>query len=391
MSRTILHLDMDAFFAAVEQLDHPQYRGKPVIVGADPKGGRGRGVVATASYEARKYGVHSALPISQAFKRCPHGIYVRGRYKRYAEISQQVIQILEQFSPVIQKISIDEAFLDLSDSLKLFGGAEVIAREIKNRIRKELKLTASVGIAANKFIAKIASDLQKPDGFVLVEPGCEQAFLHDLPISKLWGVGKKTEQALMKKGINTIGQIAALSEVELNRKFGKWGNALWRLSQGIDERPVVTSSMQKSISQETTFEEDTDDEERIERTLYRLAESLSRLMRQHSLKGRTITLKVRLEDFSTFSRSRTLSDFVDSTLILRGVAIDLYQKVNKKGLKVRLLGIGVSQLSSVAGEQLGLFGQEASLDHRVTRLLDELKDKYGEHVVSRAALKDKER
>lgn len=389
MKRTILHLDMDAFFAAVEQLDYPQYRGKPVIVGADPKGGRGRGVVATASYEARKYGVHSALPISQAFKRCPHGIYVRGRYKRYAEISKQVIQILEQFSPVIQKISIDEAFLDLSDSLKLFGGAEQIGREIKRRIREQLKLTASVGMASNKFIAKIASDLEKPDGFVLVEAGGERSFLRDLPISKLWGVGKKTELVLKKMGINTIGQLAALPEIELNRKFGKWGNALWRLSQGIDERPVVMGSLQKSISQETTFEDDTDDEERIERTLYELAESLSRLMRQHGLKGRTITLKVRLEDFSTFSRSRTLSDFVDSTLILKGVAIELYRAVSKKKMKVRLLGIGVSQLSSVAGEQLGLFDQEASLDHRVTRLLDELKDKYGEHSVSRAALTEK--
>jgi len=391
MNRTILHLDMDAFFAAVEQLDHPEYRGKPVIVGADPKGGRGRGVVATASYEARKYGVHSALPISQAFKRCPHGIYVRGRYKRYAEISKQVIQILEQFSPVIEKISIDEAFLDISNSLKLFGGAEPIGREIKRRIREQLKLTASVGIAANKFIAKIASDLEKPNGLVLVEAGTEQSFLHDLPISKLWGVGQKTEMALKKMGINTIGQLAALPEIELNRKFGKWGNALWRLSQGIDDRPVVTSSMQKSISQETTFEEDTDDEERIERTLYQLSESLSRLMRQHGLKGRTVTLKLRLEDFSTYSRSRTLSDFVDSTLILKGIAIDLYRKLQKDGMKIRLLGIGVSQLSSVAGEQLGLFDQEASLDHRVTRLLDELKDKYGESSVSRAALTDKKR
>jgi nucleotidyltransferase/DNA polymerase involved in DNA repair len=379
---------MDAFFAAVEQLDNPDYRGKPVIVGADPKGGQGRGVVATASYEARKYGVHSALPISQAFRLCPHGIYVRGRSKRYSEISQQLMVVLGDFTPIIEKISIDEAFLDITGSLNLFGGAEAIGQQIKKQIHERLHLTASIGIAPNKFLAKIASDLEKPDGFVVVKEGEEKAFLQDLPISKLWGVGKKTEMVLKKMGIETIGQIAQIPEQELNRKFGKWGNALWRLSNGLDDRPVVPWGPQKSISQETTFEEDTDDEEFLEKTLFRLADELSRIMRKENLKGRTITLKIRLEDFSTYTRTRTLSDFVDSTQILKGVAIDLYRQFNKKKMKVRLLGIGVSQLNSISGEQLGLFEQEAPLNKKLTRLLDSLKDKYGEEAIRRAALLD---
>lgn len=388
MHRTILHLDMDAFFAAIEQLDNPQYRGKPVIVGADPKAGTGRGVVATASYEARKYGVHSALPISQAYRRCPHGIYVRGRQQRYSEVSGQMMDILREFTPTIQKISVDEAFLDVTKSLGVFGGIEALAKSVKNKIENELHLTASVGIAPNKFLAKIASDLQKPDGLVMVEPGMEKAFLKDLAISKLWGVGKKTEAALSDIGIVTIGQIAELSEQELGEKFGKWGNALWRLSNGIDNRPVEPLGPQKSISQETTFYEDTDDQELIEKTLFKLAESLSALMRKAQLKGRTIALKIRFEDFSTFTRSKTFDDFIDSTQIIKGVAISLYRNFNKENRKVRLLGIGVSQLNAVAGEQLGLFDQESPLDTKLTKLLDSLNSKFGENVIKRASLLD---
>lgn len=386
MDRTIIHLDMDAFFAAVEQLDNPQYRGKPVIVGADPKGGKGRGVVSTCSYEARKYGVHSAMPISQAFRRCPHGIYVGGRYGRYSELSRAMMKILEEFTPTIEKISIDEAFLDITRSLPLFGDAESVGRNIKNRIRDELSLTASIGIAPNKFLAKIASDLDKPDGLVLVRKGEERSFLTPLEISRLWGVGKKTEEVLKGMGIRTIGDITSFSEAQLSTRLGKWGNALWRLSHGIDNRDVSSNHVQKSISQETTFDQDTIDEDKIELTLAKLAESLTRLMRKDNLKGRTVTLKIRFEDFSTFTRSKTFADFVDSAQIIKGVAISLYRRVNKQRRRVRLLGIGLSQLNSQAGEQLGLFEQDAPLNTRLTKLLDSLQDKFGEQTIKRASL-----
>jgi len=391
MQRTIIHIDMDAFFAAVEQLDNPEYRGKPLIVGADPKGGKGRGVVATCSYEARAFGIHSAMPISQAYRRCPHGIYVPGRYGRYSELSRAMMEILEQFTPTIEKISIDEAFLDVTHSLQLFPDAEAFGLEIKKRILNELRLTASIGLAPNKFLAKIASDLDKPDGFVVVRPGEETSFLHPLPISRLWGVGRKTEEALLQMGIRKIGDIAARSEAELNGRFGKWGNALWRLSHGLDEREVVSGWARKSISQERTFDQDTADQQQIEFTLAKLAESLTRLMRKDKLKGRTVTLKIRFEDFSTFTRSKTFADFIDSSQIIKGVAVSLYRRMNRNGQKVRLLGIGVSQLNSVAGEQLGLFEQDAPMNSKLSRLLDSLQDKFGEDAVKRASLLEKPR
>jgi nucleotidyltransferase/DNA polymerase involved in DNA repair len=342
--------------------------------------------VATASYEARKYGIHSAMPISKAYRLCPHAIYVRGSYQRYGEASRQVMAILQDFTPVIEKLSIDEAFLDVTGSLHLFGRAEDVAHKIKSRIRRELQLTASVGIAPNKFLAKIASDLQKPDGLVVVKEGEEKSFLAPLPIGKLWGVGKKTEVLLKNMGITTIGEIAKLPQTELGRKLGKWGYGLWLLANGIDERPVVTWSPQKSISQEITFDEDTDDPELLEHTLFQLADELARLMRKSQLKGRTITLKIRLEDFSTFTRSRSFSDFIDSTEIIRGVAIELFRNFDRKNQKVRLVGVGVSQLSSIYGEQLGLFEQEKPINQKLSNLLDSLKDKYGDDAVTRAAL-----
>ncbi len=389
MPRAILHVDMDAFFAAVEQLDNPSYRGKPVIVGSDPKGGAGRGVVATCSYEARKYGIHSALPISQAYKRCPHGIYVRGRHSRYSELSGKMTSILGEFTPLVQKISIDEAFLDVTASMHLFGGALEVAKLLKLRIHQELHLTASVGVAPNKFLAKIASDLKKPDGLVVVKEGKEKEFLKDLHISRLWGVGKKTEEALLNRGIEKVGQIAERSQVELNRDFGKHGNALWRLSQGLDDRPVEANEGRKSISQETTFDEDIADPEKVEKVLFRLAESLSRTMRQEKVKGRTITLKIRFEDFTTHTRSRTFADFIDSTQIIKGVAISLFRRFGELEQKVRLVGIGVSQLSCSVGEQLGLFDQEAPLNTKLSNLLDSLRDKFGEGAVGRAAMLEK--
>jgi nucleotidyltransferase/DNA polymerase involved in DNA repair len=267
----------------------------------------------------------------------------------------------------------------------LFDSVEQAGRQIKDRIRNELNLTASVGIAPNKFLAKIASDLQKPDGLVIVHPGEEKSFLRDLPISRLWGVGKKTEESLKKMGIMKIGQIADLSEITLQKRFGKWGYALWRLANGIDNRAVETRGIRKSISHEVTFDEDVFEETVIENTLYEIAEDLARSMRRHHILGRTITLKLRLDDFTTFTRSRTLSDFIDSARLIRGVATELYRKLDKSGKKVRLLGIGVSQLNSQIGEQLSLFDQESAMDKKITGLLDSLEDKFGKNVVTRAA------
>ncbi len=377
---------MDAFFAAIEQLDNPQYRGKPVIVGADPRGGRGRGVVSTCSYEARKYGIHSAMPISEAYRRCPGGIFLPVRGKRYSQMSKRVMAIVATFSPVVEQISIDEAFVDMTGSAHLFGGPEEAARAIKLRIREETGLTASVGIAPNKFLAKIASDLQKPDGLVIVPEGREKEFLRDLPIRRLWGVGEKTGAYLERIGIDTIGQLAEMPLEDLTKRFGKWGLSLWQLANGIDHRPVSPIRLRKSISVERTFAEDVDDPAVIEQTLFRLAEQLSRDMRQNGLKGRTITLKLRLEDFSTFTRSRTLPEFTDSAKVLRAISLDLVRKVWHRDRRVRLLGIGASHLNIVEGEQLSLFEEIDPLEERITRLLDDLNRRFGEGTLKRASL-----
>jgi DNA polymerase-4 len=228
MDRTILHVDMDAFFAAVEQRDHPEYRGKPVIIGSDPKQGKGRGIVATCSYEARKFGVHSAQPISQAWKLCPQGIYIQPEMAKYERVSGRVMTIFLEFTDMIEQVSIDEAFLDVTGSETLFGTGPEIAVKIKKRIREKLGLTASVGVAANKFIAKVASDLRKPDGLVVVEPGHEREFLAPLPVGRLWGVGPKTEASLKMAGLERIGEIADLQHSELTARLGKTGAHLWQ-------------------------------------------------------------------------------------------------------------------------------------------------------------------
>jgi nucleotidyltransferase/DNA polymerase involved in DNA repair len=386
MKRIILHLDMDAFFAAIEQLDHPEYRGKPVIVGADPKGGRGRGVVSTCSYEARKYGIHSAMPISEAYRRCPDGIFLPVRGKRYGQVSKQVMAIVGEFSPTIEQISIDEAFVDMTGSAHLFGGPKSAALEMKRRIHDQTGLTASVGIAPNKFLAKIASDLQKPDGLVIVPEGREKEFLRPLPIRRLWGVGKKTGEYLERIGIETIGQLAEMPLEDLTKRFGKWGLSLWQLANGIDHRPVSPSRLRKSISVERTFDEDVDDSAVIEKTLFRIAEQLSRDMRREGLKGRTITLKIRLEDFSTFTRSRTLPEWTNSPKVLRAVVMSLLRKFSRGGQRVRLLGIAVSHLNVIAGEQLSIFEDIDPLEERITRLLDDLNQRFGEGTLKRASL-----
>lgn len=375
---------MDAFFAAVEQLDFPQYRGKPVIVGADPKGGQGRGVVSTASYEARKYGVHSAMPISKAYRLCSHGIFVRPRGKRYGEISKQVMAILYDFTPIIEPISIDEAFMDVTGCLKIFGDAITIAKKMKARIQDETGLIASIGIASNKFIAKIASDLEKPDGLVYVRPGEEKAFLRDLPISKMWGVGKKTEPFFRRMGIDTIGQLAESDVKILIKHLGKAGLHYWKLANGIDNRAVSPIGQAKSISEERTFEEDTDDTDFLQHVLFEVAERLGANLRKKCIKGKTITLKIRLEDFSTFTRSQSTSIFQNSSKFIYDVALNLFQQFYQKGQKIRLIGIGISNLSTPIGQQIGLFENEDQDANTLEHLIDVVQNKFGRDAIKKA-------
>jgi DNA polymerase-4 len=390
MDRIILHLDMDAFFAAIEQLDFPQYRGKPLVVGADPKEGSGRGVVSTCSYEARSYGIRSAMPISKAYRLCPHAVFVPPRGKRYSQVSKAVMSSLLNFTPDIEQISIDEAFLDISSTYKLHGSPEAIARAVKEAVYKETHLTASVGVAPNKFVAKIASDLKKPDGLVIVEKENVKQFLAPLELARLWGVGPKTLPHLEKLGIRTIGELARFSQKEMIRRFGKAGLHFWRLANGIDSRDIEKEVAAKSISKEITFDIDEGDEEKLRMTLFYLCDDLSRLMRRKRLKGRTITLKIRLADFSTFTRSRTLKSSTSDSREIRSLAEGLYSQFDRQGHKVRLLGVGLSHLD---GEefQLDLFEQEPSKTRKIDSLLDQVKEKFGEQAITRASLLDKPR
>ncbi len=386
MSPVILHIDMDAFFAAIEELDHPEYRGQPVIVGADPKGGRGRGVVSTCNYIARKFGVHSAMPISQAYRRCPNAIFVPPRMQRYCELSERLFEILQNFTPAVEPISIDEAFLDITGCVRLLGSPTEIAIRIKHAIRDQLGLTASIGIAPNKFIAKIASDLRKPDGLVIVTPEEVTRFLHPLPISKMWGVGKKTEAFMMKLGIRTIGDLARLTQAEAIKKFGKYGLHFWNLANGIDEREVVATHAVKSVSLEHTFEQDVADEQVIEHTLLALADNVSRILRQKQLQGKTITLKIRLQDFSTFTRSQSFNTFIDASAVIGQVTLKLYRDFPKQGQKVRLLGVAVSNLMPARQAQLGLFSPQEDSDRKIDQVIDLVQHKFGPDMIKKASL-----
>lgn len=387
MSRTILHVDMDAFFASVEQRDHPEYRGKPVIVGSDPKNGKGRGIVSTCSYEARKFGVHSAQPISQAWKLCPQGIYVRPGMEKYARVSSLVMSILLEFTDMLEQVSIDEAFLDVTGSQKLFGSGVEIARKIKSRIQEDLHLTASVGVAGNKFIAKVASDLKKPDGLVVVEPGREKEFLAPLPVGRLWGVGQKTEAYLKKMGLERIGQLADLPHSGLTARLGKSGAHLWQLAQGIDDRPVAPEEGYKSIGHEITFEHDTADLELLNKTLLDLAERVAHRLRLHDARARTIAVKFREADFSTFTRRITLNSPVDTAEKIFPIALKLLKSLYRKGILVRLIGVYAGNLEIEAGGKQGfLFDQTPQRDRKLAAAVDDITHRFGDKAITRAAL-----
>ncbi len=388
-SRRIIHVDLDAFYASVEQLDNPLHRGKPVIVGADPKGGRGRGVVSACSYEARAFGVRSAMPISEAYRRCPQGVYLPVRMARYQELAERVQAIFWDYTDLVEPISIDEAFLDVTRSQRAFGPAEAIAQEIKGRIREEESLVASVGVAPNKFVAKVASDLEKPDGFVVVRAGEEREFLSPLPVSRLWGVGKKTEGKLKAMGLGTIGQLAELPEDTLRSRFGKLGSQLHLLSRGIDEREVIPAEEPKSIGKETTFPEDVEDRELLERTLLALSDEVSRRLRREGYLARGLTLKLRYEDFTTLTRARPLTPPSDLTADLYPAALGLLAGIPLKGRRIRLLGVSASGLlprGEGATRQLEFFQEGKEREHRLAEAVDKLKERYGRGALTLGSL-----
>jgi DNA polymerase-4 len=387
LAATILHVDLDAFFAAVEQRDRPELRGKPVIVGGgDPTA---RGVVSAASYEARRYGVHSAMPLRTAFALCPDGIFVPVDGRKYQRVSRDVMTILRSFTPLVEPVSIDEAFLDVAGSRALFGDGPTIAAAIKAKIHAEVGLTASVGVATTKLVAKIGSDLRKPDGLVVVEPGDEATFLAPLPISRLWGVGEKTAAALAEYGVTTIGDLAALPADLLVRRFGKHGASLGTRARGIDPDPVAGGDPAKSIGHEHTFDVDTSDPELIERTLLAMADGVSSRLRSAGLRAGTIQVKIRDSTFRTITRQRTLAAPTDQPDPIWRVALDL-ARPEVRGMRVRLLGVTASNIGE--RQQLGMFETEAvdaatgDRRRRATKAADGIRERYGDGALTRARL-----
>lgn len=384
----ILHIDMDAFYAAIEQRDRPELRGRPVVVG----GSSARGVVAAASYEARRFGIHSAMPGRRAAELCPDAVFVRSRIDVYASVGQQVREIFGRYTPLVQPLSLDEAFLDVAGSLRLFGSAEKIGREIKAAIQDELGLTASVGIAPLKFVAKIASDLRKPDGFVQVAADDVQAFLDPLPVSRLWGVGRVGQQKLYRKGIHKIADLRVRSLVEMKQSFGSWGEHLWRLSNGIDARTVVPDRTAKQIGHERTFHEDLTDPDMIRAVVSFLTEAVSRRLRSGGRQCRCVSIKYRRSDFRTFARSVTLPEVTDSTDQIFRAAMKLLETMRQQQpAPVRLIGVSLGSLTHRdAPSQLSLFDlteNESSLK-KVDKVVDDLRSAIGDKAAYRATSHD---
>ncbi len=373
----ILHVDMDAFYAAIEQRDRPELRGKPVIVG----GASGRGVVAAASYEARRFGIHSAMPGRRAAQLCPDAVFVRGDLNHYAQVGRQVREIFHRYTPLVQPLSLDEAFLDVAGSLRLHGDAGTIGHAIKDAIQNELDLTASVGIAPLKFVAKIASDLNKPDGFVQVFEADVIAFLDPLPVSRLWGVGRVGNEKLNRMGLRRIGDIRTFDVQLLRQKFGSWGEHLWRLANGIDARQVVPDRTAKQISHERTFAEDLSDETMLHAVVSYLGEQVARRLRTHQREARTVSIKYRRDDFQTFTRSRTLAEPTCSTdEVIRNASQLLDEMRARQPRPVRLIGVSAGSLSDKNSlKQMSLFDlrEGETSQKRVDSVVDSLTDQLG--------------
>lgn len=377
---TILHVDLDAFFAAVEQRDRPELRGRPVVVGGDP---RGRGVVSAASYEVRAFGVRSAMPLRTAQALCPHAVFLPVRGARYAEVSRAVMAILRRFTPAVEQVSIDEAFLDVAGTESLHGTPEHIAVAVRAAVRDELGLAASVGVASSRLVAKIASDLRKPDALVVVPWGTEAAFLDPLPIGRLWGVGARTRAVLDDHGVVTIGDLARLPPDVLRRRLGEHGLTLADRARGIDPTPVGIDADARSVSHEHTLEQDTRDPEVIERSLLALAEGVASRLRAGGLRASTIAIKVRDSDFVTHSRQMTLHDPTDQADAIYHAALAL-ARPHVRGIRVRLLGVAATGLTE--RNQLVLFAEDEDRRRRVSSATDEVRRRYGTRALVRARL-----
>ncbi len=380
--RAILHVDMDAFYASVEQRDRPELLGKPVIVG----GTGGRGVVAAASYEVRTFGVHSAMPISEALRRCPQAITVAPRMRRYQEVSRQVFAVFREFTPLVEGLSLDEAFLDVTASENLFGGAVAIASEVKARIRARTSLTASVGLASNKLLAKIASDLRKPDGFVHIPAGEVLKVLGPLPIAKLSGIGRKTATRLEEHGIHSLGDLRAAPDAILWPIFGRFARRVRERAAGIDDRPVVAEGEDRSISAEETFAEDIRDHVRLQAELAQLADRTCERLRAKQLMAAQVTVKIRRKDFTTYTRQQTFAPPTQDTRLVLGVARSLLAVWldTQPRAAIRLLGVGVSQLAPAS--QLELFELPKSNESgNLDAAADSIHRKFGNQSLERAS------
>jgi DNA polymerase-4 len=381
----IIHLDMDAFYPAVEILDNPELRGKPVIVG----GLSDRGVVSSASYEARKFGVHSAQPMVTARRLCPNGVFLPVRMERYREISAQVFRTFHHFTPLVEPLSIDEAFLDVTGSIRLFGEPTVIARKIKASIYEETGLTASAGVAPSKFVAKIASDMDKPDGLTVVGPSEVRTFLNPLPIEKMWGAGKVTRETLERLGVRTFRDLSRISVSVLAQRFGKQGIKMHQLCRGLDHREVEPDREIKSVGHEETFASDIKDVEEARREILALSTRVARRLRRKGIEGKTITLKVKYNDFVQVTRAATLKHATDDALEIYSSASRLLLNTEAGRRPIRLLGVSLSQLELPWQKtQLSLFGQEDQSRKRrnLNRALDSLCAKHGEKSVHPGSL-----
>lgn len=378
----ILHVDMDAFYASIEERDRPELVGRPLIVGGAPEG---RGVVAAANYAVREFGVHSAMATAAALRRCPHAVVLPPRMEHYAGVSRRIRHIFFRYTPLVEPLALDEAFLDATGSEPLFGSAVTIARRIKEDIRREVGLVASVGVAPNKFLAKIASDLKKPDALVVVAPERVQEFLDPLPAGRLWGVGRVAADGLERMGARTIGELRRLPSEELRRRFGAQGEHFWRLAHGLDERRVVPDREAKSISRETTFPDDLRDPDALRAWLWELAEQVGRRLRRHRLRGRTVQLKLRFADFRTITRAHTLPLATNITREIGQTAVDLLaHALPARHPGARLLGVGVTGLENPERTQRGLFeDEERQKQSQLDAVADAIQAKFGAAALSR--------